>query len=108
MNPQSSISGVGLDLSDVGMEMEFWARHPIILSKNWSLELLRDDHSLHQSQFFEIQPKYPLDFYSTQTIFQLLVSILSGRILLIIVVSIIIRNCRTGILLFFLILPFLG
>ena len=94
MNPHISISGVGLDLSDIRAEMEF------------SAGLLRDDHSWHQSQFFEIQSRYPLNFHGTQTIFQLLVFILSRRILLIIVVGIIVRNCRTEVLLpclFFLI-----
>ena len=43
MNPQISISSVGLDLSDIRAEMEFWAGH-LLAPKFDTFVLIDDSH----------------------------------------------------------------
>ena len=45
--PQISISGVGLDLSDIRTEMEFWSGHPIIVGERGNLESWWDSHAIN-------------------------------------------------------------
>src|ERR1043165_7088985 len=85
MNPQLSVISVGVNLLNIGLQMQLWTRNAIILGKSRNFELRRNHNTRDKTQIIKIQPGHLQVFYSIQTVFKLLVLVIFIRVLAMIV-----------------------
>src|ERR1044072_6731215 len=86
MHPQLSVISVGVDLLNIGLQMQLWTRNAIILGKSWNFELVRNHHTRNKTQIIKIQPGHLQVFHSIQTVFKLFVLVIFMRVLVMIIV----------------------
>src|ERR1051325_2382986 len=85
VHPQLSVISVGVDLLNIGFQMQLWTRNTIILGKSRNLEFGRNHHTKNKTQVIKIQPGHFQIFHSIQTVFKLLVFVIFIRVLVIII-----------------------
>src|ERR1043165_4916163 len=86
MHPQFFVISVGVDLLNIGLQMQLQTRNAIILGKSRDLEFGRNHHTRNKTQVIKIKPGHLQIFHSIQTVFKLLVLVIFIRILVIIIV----------------------
>src|ERR1043165_2717750 len=84
MHPQLSVISVGVDLLNIGLQMQFWTRNAIILGKSRNFELGRNHNTRNKTQVIKIQPCHFQIFHSIQSVFKLLVLVIFIRVLAIV------------------------
>src|ERR1043165_5753338 len=84
MHPQLSVISVGVDLLNIGLQMQLRTRNAIILSKGRNFELRRNHNTRNKTQIIKIQPGHFQIFLSIQTVFELLVLVIFIRVLAIV------------------------
>src|ERR1051325_1163427 len=84
MHPQLSVISVGVDLLNIGLQMQLRTRNAIILGKSRNLEFGRNHNTRNKTQVIKIQPCHFQIFHSIQTVFKLLVLVIFIRVLAII------------------------
>src|ERR1051325_2590133 len=77
MHPQLSVISVGVDLLNIGLQMQLRTRNAIILGKGRNFELRRNHNTRNETQIIKIQ-----------TVFKLLVLVIFIRVLAMIVLII--------------------
>src|ERR1051325_6404534 len=88
MHPQLSVFSVGVDLLNIGLQMQLRTRHAVILSKSRNFELGRNHNTRNETQIIKIQPGHFQIFYNIQTVFKLLVLVIFIRVLAMIILII--------------------
>src|ERR1043165_135831 len=84
MHPQLSVISVGVDLLNVGLQMQLRTRNAIILGKSRNLEFGRNHNTRNKTEVVKIQPCHFQIFHSIQTVFKLLVLVIFIRVLAIV------------------------
>src|ERR1051325_9745697 len=84
VHPQLSVISVGVDLLNIGLQMQLWTRNAIILGKSRNLELGRNHNTRNKTQVIKIQPCHFQIFHGIQTVFKLLVLVIFIRVLAIV------------------------
>src|ERR1051325_7723775 len=89
MHPQLSVISVGIDLLNIGLQMQLRTRNAIILGKSRNLELGRNYNTRNKTQIIKIQPRHFQIFHSIQTVFKLLVLVIFIRVwaMLVLIIS---------------------
>src|ERR1051325_3394946 len=88
VHPQLSVISVGIDLLNIGLQMQLWTRNAIILGKSRNFELRRNHNTRDKTQIIKIHPGHFQIFHSIQTVFKLLVLVIFIRVLAMIVLFI--------------------
>src|ERR1051325_4354557 len=84
MHPQLSVISVGVDLLNIGLQMQLRTRNAIILGKSRNLEFGRNHNTRNKTQVIKIQPCHFQIFHSIQTVYKLLVLVIFIRVLAIV------------------------
>src|ERR1051325_697424 len=84
MHPQLSVISVGVNLLNIGLQMQLRTRNAIILGKSRNFELGRNHHTRNKTQVIKIQPGHFQILHSIQTVFKLLVLVIFIRVLAIV------------------------
>src|ERR1051325_1459170 len=75
---------MGVDLLNIGLQMQLRTRNAIILGKGRNFELRRNHNTRDETQIIKIQPGHFQIFHSIQTVFKLLVLVIFIRVLAIV------------------------
>src|ERR1051325_10143994 len=84
MHPQLSVINVGIDLLNIGLQMQLWTRGAIVFGKGRNLELGRNHNTRNKTRVIKIQPGHFQILHSIQTVFELLVLVIFIRVLVIV------------------------
>src|ERR1044072_5446711 len=88
VHPQLSVISVGVNLLNIGLQMQLRTINAIILGEGRNFELRRNHNTRNETQIIKIQPGHFQIFYSIQTVFKLLVLVIFIRVLAMIVLII--------------------
>src|ERR1051325_3905858 len=84
MHPQLSVISVGVNLLNIGLQVQLRTGNAIILGKGRNLEFGRNHNTRNKTQVIKIQPGHFQILHSIQTVFKLLVLVIFIRVLAIV------------------------
>src|ERR1044072_7137339 len=84
MHPQLSVISVGVDLLNIGLQVQLRTRDAIIFGKGRNFELGRNHNTWNKTQVIKVQPGHFQIFHNIQTVFKLLVLVIFIRVLAIV------------------------